>query len=190
MNKFILIVISFLYIVTVSATQALTTEEWKSMEDKVQLLEGPTALLPSLLPFIMENKQPLQLTNEQVSSFREWRKKNYANMVNVMNEIIALKIQFRTESMLPEVSGEYLMDTQSRIHNLQHGLLAIRLSCRKLLMTTFTDEQWEDFAFIASDHPSYATLLIQNNSMYPYANYEEWLANKFSRITPAAGRKK
>ena len=168
----------------------MTAEAWKTLVDQVHLIEGSTALLPSLLPFIMENKELLQLTQEQTHSFREWRKNNYTNMVNMMNEIIALKIQFRSESMLPEVSDDYLMDMQSKIHERQQALLKLRLSCRHIVMSSFTYEQWEDFAFVASEHTGYASLLIQNTSNYPYISYDDWLAKKYSRIAPAAGTKK
>ena len=193
MIKHTLIILSFLYLVPVSANQALkpvTAEAWKTMVDQVHLIEGSTALLPSLLPFIMENKELLQLTQEQTHSFREWRKNNYTNMVNIMNEIIALKIQFRSESMLPEVSDDYLMDIQSKIHKRQQALLKLRLSCRHIVMSSFTDQQWEDFAFVASENTAYASLLIQNTSNYPYLSYDDWLAEKYSKITPAAGTRK
>ena len=194
MSKFTLIILSFLYLVPASANQALkqpiTAEAWKAMVDQVHLIEGSTALLPSLLPFIMENRELLQLTPKQTKSFRQWRKNNYTNMVDMMNEIIALKIQFRSESMSPEVTEDYLKAIQSKIHEQQQALLKIRLSCRHIVMSSFTDEQWDDFAFVASEHPAYASLLIQNTSNYPYASYDEWLAKKYSRIAPAAGSKK
>ena len=56
-----------------------------------------------------------------------------------------------------------LLAFQSDIQELQVQLLKIKLSCRELIMTTFTDEQWDNFAFIISDNPKLASLMTQMN---------------------------
>ena len=142
----------------------LTDEDWKEVMSKVDLLE-PSGLMPMLLPTIMLNRDTLQLTDEQVNAFRAWRQKNYTHMVNVMNEIIEKMVQFRIESLSPEISNEHLLASQSEIQDLQRQLLKIKLSCRELIMTTFTDEQWENFAFIVSDNPKLASLMSQVNTL-------------------------
>jgi hypothetical protein len=85
-------------------------------------------------------------------------------MVNIMNEVIEKMVQFRIESLSPEVSNERLLAFQSEIQDLQRQLLKIKLSCRKLIMTTFTDEQWDNFAFVVSDNPRLASLVSQANT--------------------------
>ena len=126
--------------------------------EKVVLLED-SGLMPMLLPIIMGNRDALQLTDEQVNLFRSWRKKNYTNMVNLMNKIIEEKVQFRIESLSPSITSDRLLAFQSEIQELQRQLLKIKLSCREQLMTTFTDEQWDNFAFIVSDNPKLASLM-------------------------------
>ena len=121
--------------------------------------------MPTLLPVIMRNRDTLALTDEQITAFRAWRKKNYTTMVNIMNEIIEKMVQFRVESLSPDVTDEYLISFQSDIHNLQRQLLKIKLSCRELVMTTFTDEQWENFAFVVADNPKLASLVSQVNTV-------------------------
>jgi hypothetical protein len=140
----------------------LSPEDWKEIMEKVVLLEN-SGLMPTLLPVIMSNRDILQLTDEQVTSFRAWRKNNYTNMVNVMNEIIEKMVQFRVESLRPSVSGEQLISFQSEIQELQRQLLVIKLSCRDLVMKSFTPAQWENFAFVVSDNPRLAGLLSQDN---------------------------
>ena len=142
----------------------LTDEDWKEVMSKVDLLE-PSGLMPMLLPTIMLNRDTLQLTDEQVNAFRAWRQKNYTHMVNIMNEVIEKMVQFRIESLSPEVSNEHLLASQSEIQDLQRQLLKIKLSCRKLIMTTFTDEQWENFAFVVADNPKLASLMSQANTL-------------------------
>lgn len=142
----------------------LSANEWKEVMGKVVLLED-SGLMPMLLPIIMGNRDALQLTDEQVNLFRSWRKKNYTNMVNLMNKIIEEKVQFRIESLSPRITSDRLLAFQSVIQELQRQLLKIKLSCRENLMTTFTDEQWDNFAFIVSDNPKLASLMPQVGSL-------------------------
>ena len=138
----------------------LSTEDWKAVMNKVDLLE-PSGLMPMLMPTIMMNRDALQLTKEQVNAFRSWRKKNYTHMVNVMNQVIEKMVQFRIDSLSPDVTNEQLLASQSEIQDLQRQLLKIKLSCRELIVTTFTDEQWENFAFVVADNPKLASLMSQ-----------------------------
>jgi len=85
----------------------LSHKDWNEVMEKVALLEG-AGLMPTLLPVIMSNRDALQLTDEQLNAFRAWRKNNYTNMVNVMNEIIEKMVEFRVESLSPGITGEQL----------------------------------------------------------------------------------
>jgi len=87
-------------------------------------------------------------------------------MVNIMNKIIEDKVQFRIESLSPSITSERLLTYQSEIQELQRQLLKIKLSCREQVMTTFTDEQWDNFAFIVSDNPKLASLMPQVKTVY------------------------
>jgi hypothetical protein len=136
----------------------LSPEDWKEIMEKVVLLEG-SGLLPTLLPVIMRNRDTLQLTDDQLAAFRAWREANYTNVINIMSEIVEKKVQFRVESLSPSVSGDHLLALQVIIQELQQELLMLKLSCRELVMSTFTDEQWENFAFVVSDNPQLASLL-------------------------------
>ena len=138
----------------------LTASDWKEVMGKVVLLED-AGLMPTLLPVIMRNKDTLELTDEQVSAFRSWRKNNYTHMVNVMNEIIEKSVQFRIAALSPHINNDHLYMRQSEIHELQHQLLKIKLSCRELVITSFTDEQWENFSFVVADNPKLASLFSQ-----------------------------
>ena len=142
----------------------LSTDDWKEVMDKVVLLES-SGLMPTLLPVIMRNKDTLELTEEQINSFRAWRKKNYTNMVNVMNEIIEKSVQFRVAALSPRITSDDLYVLQSEIQDLQRQLLKIKLSCRELVTTSFTDTQWENFAFVVADTPKLASLMSQVNSL-------------------------
>jgi hypothetical protein len=162
---------AFLFFCTVAQAKhnsdhPLSAEDWKEVMEKVVLLEN-SGLMPTLLPVIMSNRDILQLTDEQINSFRAWRKNNYTHMVNVMNEIIEKMVQFRVESLRPSVSSEQLIAFQSEIQELQRRLLVIKLSCRDLVMKSFTATQWENFAFVVSDNPRLASLMSQDNPGSP-----------------------
>jgi len=142
----------------------LTADDWKEVMDKVVLLED-SGLMPTLLPVIMRNQDTLELTDEQINAFRAWRKKNYTHMVNVMNEIIEKSVQFRVAALSSRMTSDYLYVLQSEIHELQRQLLKIKLSCRELVTTSFTEEQWENFAFVVADNPKLASLVSQVSSL-------------------------
>jgi hypothetical protein len=168
--RYIVVTFAFFFICTTAVAKhnsdhPLSPEDWDEVKEKVELLE-PAGLMPTLLPVIMSNRDTLQLTDEQVDAFRAWRKKNYTNMVNIMNEIIEKMVDFRVQSLSPSITGDQLLAFQSDIQQLQVKLLKIKLSCRELIMTTFTDEQWDNFAFIVADNPKLASLMPQINHKY------------------------
>ena len=138
----------------------LTADDWKEVMDKVVLLES-SGLMPTLLPVIMRNQDTLELSDEQINAFRAWRKKNYTHMVNVMNEIIDKSVQFRVAALSPGITSDHLYGLQSDIQDLQRQLLKIKLSCRELVTTSFTETQWENFAFVVADNPKLASLMSQ-----------------------------
>jgi hypothetical protein len=136
----------------------LTDEEWSIVRDRVELLDEIN-YMPTLLPTIMRNRDVLQLTDQQIRSFRDWRKHHYGSMVNTMNKIIEMRIDFKKAALNPGVSDGVLIDMQNDILVLQKELLKIKLTCRKMLVDSFTDEQWDNFAFVVADHPKLASFI-------------------------------
>jgi len=167
--RYIAVFFTLLFICTAALAKhnsdhPLSADDWKEVMDKVVLLES-SGLMPTLLPVIMRNQDTLELTDEQINAFRAWRKKNYTHMVNVMNEIIEKSVQFRVAALSPEITSDHLYVIQSEIQDLQRELLKIKLSCRELVTTSFTDEQWVNFAFVVADNPKLASLMSQVNSL-------------------------
>ena len=163
--RYIAVFFTFLFICTTALAKhnsdhPLSADDWKEVMDKVVLLES-SGLMPTLLPVIMRNQDTLELTDEQINAFRAWRKKNYTHMVNVMNEIIEKSVQFRVAALSPRIASDDLHVLQSEIHELQRQLLKVKLSCRELVTTSFTDEQWVNFAFVVADNPKLASLMSQ-----------------------------
>lgn len=136
----------------------LTDAEWNKVEEHVGLLDQ-ISFFPSLLPVIMKHREALELTDDQKHAFRGWRKKNYQRMVGLMNEIIERRIAFSKSALDPAVRDAELVHKQKMILQLQEKLLALRLSCRKLILTTFSPDQWNNFAFVLEDYPEFAGLM-------------------------------
>ncbi len=147
-----------------NSSHPLSEEDWQEVMEKVALLED-SVFIPSLLPLIMSNRDVLQLSETQLSKLFAWRKNNYVNMVNMMNHIIEMKVQFSIESLSADIDSEHLIELQREIHRLQHDLLTIRLSCREILVATFTAEQWENLEFIVADDPKLASFYSQSHSV-------------------------
>jgi len=138
----------------------LSDAEWDEVQKHVGLLKK-IAYFPSLLPVVMKHRDGLELTDDQKRAFRGWRKQNYQRMVDLMNEIIERRIAFSTSALDPAVGNAELIHNQKVILQLQQDLLGLRLSCRKLIMTTFSPDQWDNFAFVLEDYPEFAGLMQQ-----------------------------
>lgn len=136
----------------------LTDAEWEKVREHVDLLDK-ISFVPSLLPVIMKHRDALELSDNQTVRFRGWRKQNYQRMVYVMNEIIQRRITLSKGALDPGVRNEELQKQQQAILQLQQELLQIRLSCRELLMNTFTADQWSNFAFVLEEYPEFAGLI-------------------------------
>ena len=163
--KYFLIIVALFFLFTTAQAKhnsdhPLTADDWRDVMDKVVLLES-SGLMPTLLPVIMRNQDTLELTDEQINAFRAWRKKNYTHMVNVMNEIIEKSVQFRVAALSPVITSDHLYVIQSEIQDLQRQLLKIKLSCRDLVTTSFTETQWDNFAFVVADNPKLSSLMSQ-----------------------------
>ena len=157
-----ILIITFLFVEPLSAMHEsdhdLSDEEWVIVIGKLELLDGVN-YMPTLLPTIMIHRDILELTSQQISSFRNWRKQNYGNMVDVMNTLIEKRVEFKKASLNPDTSGEELIKTQDDILNLHKKLLEIKLTCRELLVDSFTEAQWDNFAFAVADHPKLGSLI-------------------------------
>jgi hypothetical protein len=136
----------------------LTDSQWNMVRERVGLLDK-IAYLPSLLPVIMKHRDTLELTDEQITTFRQWRKLHYQEMVDLMNEIIQRRFKLSKASLAVSLSSDDIFAKQQEIFRLQEQLLRIRLSCRNLIVQTFSPDQWDNLAFILEDYPRYAGFL-------------------------------
>ena len=154
---------AFLLCASVSATDLaqvapLSDRQWDVVHSKVNLLDK-VSYFPSLLPVIMKHRNALGLSDRQTEALRLWRKKNYKNMVDLMNRIIEHRIELAKGSLNANLTSEQILDKQQEIFELQEQVLRIRLSCRQIVLSTFSAEQWANLGFVLEEYPQFAGLL-------------------------------
>ena len=136
----------------------LSDPQWDKVYVQVGLLDK-VAYFPSLLPVIMKHRDAIGLSYTQTKAFRLWRKENYQQMVDLMNEIIQRRIELSKASLNARMTNEQILGKQQEIFDLQAQVLRIRLSCRQLVTTTFSTEQWDNLGFVLEEYPKLSGLL-------------------------------
>ena len=126
-----------------SATHADTGE----LDKKLELLDR-ISYHPSLLPIIMQNRDFLELTPNQLKRLNEWRKKNAPAMLEKMEEVAKGRIDFVERSLNPKTSEAELVREQHHLFKLQEEVLSYKLSCRQNILQTFTPKQWDALQLI------------------------------------------
>ena len=161
-NSIIIFIISYLFCTSLYAVQGsghdLVDEEWSTEKGKVYSLDELSDM-PVLLPLILRNHDVLKLTNRQVMTINNWRQKHYVNLMVVMNEIIRNQTNYKKAALDLKTPDSKLYDMQNTILNLQEKLYNIKLTYRKMMAYEFTQEQWNNLAFILTDHPKIAGLI-------------------------------
>ena len=132
--------------VAISATETDTAD----LDKKLELLDK-ISYHPSLLPIIMQNKDFLELTRDQLERLTEWRKKNVPAMLEKMQEVAKGRIDFVARSLDPKTSEAELVREQHQLFKLQEEVLAYKLSCRHNILQTFTAKQWDALQLIMAD---------------------------------------
>ena len=117
------------------------------IDKKLELLDR-ISYHPSLLPIIMQNKDFLELTPDQLKRLTEWRKKNVPAMLEKMQEVAKGRIDFVERSLDPKTSEAELKHEQHQLFKLQEEVLAYKLSCRHNILKTFTPKQWDALQLI------------------------------------------
>jgi len=111
------------------------------------------AFMPTLLPIILKNRQQLELTEEQKNSFFQWRDTYYKQTIDIMAQIVQKHIAFKKLALKPEGTTAELLKIQQEIFDLHRKVLEMKLDCRERIVNTFTEEQWDNFNFILTEHP-------------------------------------
>ena len=137
----------FLVVTTTNVALSATQSDTSDLDKKLELLDR-ISYHPSLLPIIMQNKDFLELTTDQLERLSDWRKKNAPAMLEKMEEVAKGRIDFVDRSLNPKTSEAELVREQHHLFKLQEEVLAYKLSCRQNILQTFTPKQWDDLQLI------------------------------------------
>jgi len=124
--------------------------DWGLARERMKML-SQMGYHPFLMPLIMENRDAIGLSNEQIKVFRAWRSKNRVPLLHAMNQIIHERQVFQRISLNPRTSEEVLLAKQEEIFKLHKKVLKYQLSCRRNILDTFTEEQWDEFRFVLTE---------------------------------------
>lgn len=125
--------------------------DWELAKKQMSML-SQMGYHPFLMPLIMENRDVIGLSNEQIKIFRKWRNKNRVPLIHAMNRIIRERTAFQRISLNPDTSEDVLRAKQQEIFKLHKKVLEYQLSCRRNILDTFTDKQWEEFLFVLTEN--------------------------------------
>ena len=140
----------FLFVSTMNIAFPATQADSGDIDKKLELLDR-ISYHPSLLPIIMQNKDFLELTPDQLKRLTEWRKKNAPAMLEKMEEVAKGRIDFVERSLNPKTTRQDLVREQHHLFKLQEEVLAYKLSCRQNILQTFTPKQWDALQLIMAD---------------------------------------
>lgn len=107
--------------------------------------------LPALLPVILDNRDVIELTDNQFDTLLTWRESNRLDVIEVMNEIVRKRVEIKKAALSPEVSAFTLRKMQSDVFNLQRAVMEYKLSCRELVINTFDRNNWDGFYFVLAE---------------------------------------
>ena len=107
--------------------------------------------LPALLPVILDNRDVIELTDNQFDTLLTWRENNRLDVIEVMNEIVRKRVEIKKAALSPEVSAFTLRKMQSDVFNLQRAVMEYKLSCRELVIDTFDRNNWDGFYFVLAE---------------------------------------
>lgn len=107
--------------------------------------------LPALLPVILDNRDVIELTDNQFDTLLAWRKNNRVDVVAVMNEIVRKRVDIKKAALSPEVTASTLLKMQSNIFSLQRIVMEYKMSCRDLVIDTFDRNNWDGFYFVLAE---------------------------------------
>ena len=136
---------------TDTAPSDLDLIDWDLAKQRMLML-SQMGYHPFLMPLIMENRDAIGLDNKQIAVFREWRNKNRVPLIHAMNKIIQERAAFQRIALNPATREEVLYAKQEEIFKLHRKVLKYQLSCRRSILDTFNEEQWDNFRFVLAEH--------------------------------------
>ncbi len=131
--------------------EAFDEIDWKVAFERMKRV-SPMGYHPFLMPLIMRNRDFIELDDDQIRAFRKWSKKYRIKLLHTMDKIIYERNRFHKLSLNPHTSEEVLRTKQQEIFRLQQKVLEYQFSCRRNILDTFNEEQWDNFRFVLNEN--------------------------------------
>ncbi len=149
MGKWICIL--FIFAACVPAAVAAEQGSDSDVLEQQLLLLDKISYHPGLLPLVMQNMDYLDLTPEQETRLRDWRRDHAPAMLEKMRAIVQGRVDFLDLSLSPDSTAEELASLQQRLFRLQEDVLRYKLRCRENILESFTAEQWDALQLIFTE---------------------------------------
>ena len=142
--------LAFLFLSHPGYTGSIADNESAGIEASITKLDR-IHFLPNMLPVILENKDFIGLTDDQVSELEQWRRRHREPMLAAMKQVASKRIEIKQAALSPTVSSARIQQMQNNIFRLQREILGYKLSCRDHVVRTFNNENWTSFFMVLAD---------------------------------------
>ena len=150
MGSRIILSLSFLLVTQMSFAGSAPDQEQLDISSSIEKLDKIN-YLPNLLPVILNNKDFIGLTEEQIGKLEDWRRENRQPMLAAMKQAAVKRVEIKQAALSPTISSARLQQMQNDIFRLQRQILEYKLSCRDNVVRTFNDENWTSFFMVLAD---------------------------------------
>jgi hypothetical protein len=145
------LVISSLIMLMVSQVTVADMQQQKSNGDEgksvmVSLMEKVSPM-PMLMPTLVKHAETLELTQQQMDVFAQWRKENMASAMTLATSILNLERQINSAALngVPSKEVTNLLDT---LMEKRLTLASKMLACRDNVKNTLSNQQWDSLVHL------------------------------------------
>lgn len=145
------LVISSLIMLMVSQVTVADMQQQKSNGDEgksvmVSLMEKVSPM-PMLMSTLVKHAETLELTQQQMDVFAQWRKENMASAMTLATSILNLERQINIAALngVPSKEVTNLLDT---LMEKRLTLASKMLACRDNVKNTLSNQQWDSLVHL------------------------------------------
>jgi hypothetical protein len=145
------LVISSLIMLMVSQVTVADMQQQKSNGDEgksvmVSLMEKVSPM-PMLMSTLVKHAETLELTQQQMDVFAQWRKENMASAMTLATSILNLERQINSAALngVPSKEVTNLLDT---LMEKRLTLASKMLACRDNVKNTLSNQQWDSLVHL------------------------------------------
>ena len=97
--------------------------------------------MPNLMMVVVQNKDQLDLSEEQDAALQQWRSENHPRMMKMAEQVVSLEKKLGEEA-LAGATGAVLQEISAEIFNIRGAIIKGKLACRNTMHSILNEEQW------------------------------------------------